>query len=172
MTYHFFYGGFLSQWYPCYFVHGNLSFNCAEQAMMASKAFMFDGGPGTKIFDDIMRSSDPHEQKTLGRCVPNFNSAMWNEKAREIVYWINYSKFQQNPLLREELYNTRPALLVEASPTDRLWGIGLGENDPKRFDPKQWRGVNWLGEVLTAVRDGKPEKWSDTNFHYDTPPPV
>ena len=169
MTYHFFYGGVLSQWYPCAFEFGDAHYNCAEQAMMAAKAKMF--GDGETLLA-IMNSSDPHEQKTLGRCVRGFDAGQWNTHAREIVYWRNYAKFQQNPDLREELYATRPATIVEASPTDRLWGIGLSEADPKRFDPKNWRGANWLGEVLTAVRDGHPSHWAKTGFSYDQPPPI
>lgn len=169
MKYHFFYGGFLSQWYPATFTVAYRKYNCAEQYMMAAKAIRYGD---LDAYHAIMASSDPHEQKTLGRCVRGFDAADWNSVARDLVYTGNLRKFEQNKELLKLLQDTAPALLVEASPADRLWGIGLSEDDPKRLDPKNWRGANWLGEVLTAVRDGKPPKWSDTGHVYSEPPPI
>jgi predicted NAD-dependent protein-ADP-ribosyltransferase YbiA (DUF1768 family) len=42
---------------------------------------------------------------------------------------------------------------IEAADNDTVWGIGLGMNDPRKEDPRNWRGTNWLGEVLTKLRE-------------------
>jgi ribA/ribD-fused uncharacterized protein len=118
--------------------------------MMAQKAVLFQD---REALAQIMASDSPRIQKGLGRKVRGFNQSKWDAQAREIVYRGNWAKFTQNPDLQELLLATRGTTLVEASPSDRIWGIGLGEDDPQAGDRKTWRGRNWLGEVLTRVRD-------------------
>ena len=117
---------------------------------MAQKALLFGE---QENFENIMNSSDPRVQKEFGRAVKGFNSKIWEDNAKRIVYEGCKLKFEQNPKLLNELLNTNGKKLVEASPTDRVWGIGLAEDDPRIHDPKNWRGTNWLGEVLTKLRD-------------------
>lgn len=140
-----------SNWHPCLFEdeQGN-KYNCSEQYMMAQKALLFGD---QENFENIMDSSDPRDQKDFGRAVKGFNSKIWEDNAKRIVYEGCKLKFEQNPKLLNELLNTNGKKLVEASPTDRVWGIGLAEDDPRIHDPKNWRGTNWLGEVLTKLRD-------------------
>ena len=64
----------------------------------------------------------------------------------------NYAKFTQNPDLLKTLIDTIGTTLVEASPYDKVWGIGLAEDDPKALNRETWEGTNWLGEVLTDLR--------------------
>jgi ribA/ribD-fused uncharacterized protein len=70
-----------------------------------------------------------------------------------IVFAGNYARFSQNPEQRELLFSTRGTTLVEASPHDRIWGIGLTADDPRVQDRSQWLGLNLLGEALTRVRE-------------------
>lgn len=51
------------------------------------------------------------------------------------------------------MLDTAGTTLVEASPYDRIWGIGLAASNPKALDRKMWRGTNWLGQALTEVRE-------------------
>ncbi len=145
----FFYGGPFSQWYMTDFVVGALTYNCAEQYMMAEKARLF--GDGVTLLK-IMTSKSPKEQKALGRRVENFDADVWNEVAKDIVYKGNYSKFQ-DPGLKEILLWTRGTTLVEASPYDTIWGIGLDAMDQRAQNRDTWKGTNWLGEVLTKLRE-------------------
>ena len=101
----------------------------------------------------IMSAVDPSDQKRYGREVQNFNKEKWEETARERVYRGCYAKFTQNEGLKQLLLSTIGSTLVEASPTDCIWGIGLRSHDPRAQDRSQWRGTNWLGEVLNRVRD-------------------
>jgi hypothetical protein len=139
-----------SQWYPCSFTVAGIEFNCAEQYMMYAKAVLFgDENAARKILD----AGEPRDQKALGRQVRNFNAAVWDREARTLVYRANHAKFTQNPRLLDALLATEGTTLVEASPTDRIWGIGMSEDDPGCRDRRKWRGTNWLGEVLTKVRE-------------------
>jgi ribA/ribD-fused uncharacterized protein len=140
-----------SNWHPCTFTddEGN-EYNCSEQWMMAEKARLF-GDEETR--EDILFEKDPGKQKQLGRKVKNFDSNLWNEHAKLIVYEGCRLKFTQNHKLLQALLDTEGTLLVEASPYDRIWGIGLAEDDPAIHDPLNWNGLNWLGEVLTQLRD-------------------
>lgn len=140
-----------SNWHPCSFIdtEGN-EYNCSEQYMMAEKAKLFGD---EEIREEILFAKHPRDQKELGRKVKNFNSDVWTKHCKEIVYRGCYLKFSQNPKLLEVLNSTKGTLLVEASPYDKIWGIGLGEDDPRIHDPKNWQGTNWLGEVLTQLRD-------------------
>jgi ribA/ribD-fused uncharacterized protein len=139
-----------SQWYPCHFVGDGLAFNCAEQYMMHGKARLFDDA---KAADQILAAAHPREHKALGRTVKRFDAKVWERERERIVKDGNRAKFTQNPQLLELLLATRGTTLVEASPYDRIWGIGLAETDPRAHDPAQWRGKNLLGKLLTELRD-------------------
>lgn len=138
-----------SQWYKCSFIHNGQEYNCAEQAMMAEKAKLFNDHSS---FLKIINSSNPKEQKELGRQIKSFNQNVWDQKKEKIIYEINYSKFNQNEKLKQELLDTNILILVEASPTDKIWGIGLDENDPRAEDIDKWQGLNLLGEAIMTVR--------------------
>ncbi|KAH9523394.1 hypothetical protein Btru_039916 [Bulinus truncatus] len=146
-----------SQHHASDFVVDGVQFNCAEQYMMYSKAALFhDEGMKEKILSSL----DPKEQKRLGRKVQNFDQAIWNANCEDIVRRASLAKFQQNEELRKELIKTFPKTLVEASPTDTIWGIGLSASNPKAQDKKTWRGQNKLGYILTEVRDRLMEEKS------------
>lgn len=147
--YFFFYGGELSQWFPCEFSVGEVEYNCAEQYMMAEKARLFGD---ENSLEEIMESSNPREQKSLGRLVSGFDPDTWNLKAKRIVYAGNLAKFSQNNDLKDCLLSTYPRKIVEASRHDSIWGIGLSIKDDRRFDESKWNGTNLLGKILTAVR--------------------
>jgi ribA/ribD-fused uncharacterized protein len=144
-----FYGGPFSQWYPHRMVVEGTSYSCAEQYMMAMKAFFFGD---SETYDKIMATSKPWEQKALGRLVKGFDVAKWSSVSREYVYRANKAKFS-DPRLKHILLETGDREIVEASPTDKIWGIGLDENDPAALDKKQWQGLNWLGECIMRVRE-------------------
>jgi ribA/ribD-fused uncharacterized protein len=146
----FFWGGWPSQWHPSRFSVDGQEYNCCEQFMMAEKARFFGD---RVILEQILRSRHPREQKALGRKVSNFDEAAWNRVCRGIVYRANLAKFQQNEDLRELPLATGRRQIVEASPTDKIWGIGLRATDVRAGDPAQWRGTNWLGLALMQVRD-------------------
>jgi ribA/ribD-fused uncharacterized protein len=139
-----------SQWYACTFEIDGHRFNCAEQYMMYGKAMLFGDD---EIAHKITQTADPREQKALGRQVRNFDPEVWGHEAKNVVYKANYAKFTQNDNLKKFLLKTEGTTLVEASPTDIIWGIGLPEDHPDRFNRTKWRGTNWLGEVLTQLRE-------------------
>lgn len=146
----FFWNGPFSQWHLSDFTVNDITFNCAEQYMMYEKAMLFeDYDTAVKILE----TDAPRKQKALGRTVSNFDPDQWNKVARDIVFAGNVAKFTQNDQLKEVLLETKGTILVEASPYDKVWGIGLKQNDPRSLNRKTWRGTNWLGEVLTNVRD-------------------
>lgn len=147
-----FYGGCFSQWYMCNFVDikDDIKFNCAEQAMMYRKAELFND---TDIMKKILNSNHPKEQKALGRNVRNFDADVWNNAAKNIAYNNNILKFSQNSEILNMLLSTQNLIIVEASPIDTIWGIGRALDFPDIANKDSWRGTNWLGEVLTKVRD-------------------
>jgi ribA/ribD-fused uncharacterized protein len=146
----FFWGGTFSQWCPSTFEIGGFQYNCCEQYMMAQKALFFDD---FEIYNKIMETSHPAQQKALGRKVKGFDKEKWESVCREIVYDANFAKFTQNPKMMAELIETGDREIVEASPEDKIWGIGLHENDARVHDKSQWQGTNWLGEAIMQVRE-------------------
>lgn len=140
----------LSQWYMCSFVVDNVSYNCAEQFMMAEKARIF-GDDDT--WQQIMASYDPMTIKKLGRKVRNFNAYVWKKNCQQIVKRGNLAKFSQNQKLLEYLLGTGDKILVEASPKDTIWGIGLAEDASEASNPRLWQGENLLGFTLMEARD-------------------
>lgn len=142
-----------SQWYPADFVEKKgakqLNFKYTEQYMMAHKALLFDD---TVIFKKIMSSSDPGEIKQLGRQVKNFNPTKWGEHKFEIVTEGNRLKFGQNLDMLDRLLKTEEKIIVEASPYDKIWGIGLSIQDAIKIPEDKWPGQNLLGQALMRVR--------------------
>lgn len=138
-----------SQWHRSYFAVRNITYNCAEQYMMAEKARLFGDDDALQ---KIMHAEEPRDQKALGKTVRNFDIRVWTAAAQNIVILGNIHKFSQNPEMLKELLDTGNKMLVEASPYDCIWGIGVGISDPNRFDNSKWRGKNLLGEALMYVR--------------------
>lgn len=150
-----FYGGPFSQWASAPFKVGQMQFNCAEQYMMYHKAMLFGD---TETAKAIVLNPTPSAQKALGRQVKGFLIPVWAQVARGVVFMASYYKFTQNPEFKAVLLESGNLTLVEASPTDQIWGIGLSENHPDADDPAKWQGKNWLGEVLMQVRSQLQEK--------------
>ena len=139
-----------SQWHRCTFVVDGNTFNCAEQYMMYEKAKLFgDAYTAAKI----LAADHPKEHKALGRKVKNFDDDVWKRERERIVKEGNHAKFTQNEALLKELVKTRGTTLVEASPHDKIWGIGLAASDSRAQDPAKWLGRNLLGKILTELRD-------------------
>jgi ribA/ribD-fused uncharacterized protein len=144
-----FWGGPFSQWYPHEMEIDGVKYNCCEQYMMAEKARMF---VDVDALEAIMKTKDPKKQKAYGRGVKNFVPQMWDLVSKDVVFRANLAKFQ-DPELQKFLFSFGNEEIVEASPYDKIWGIGLGEDDPRALDKAQWLGMNWLGEVLMKVRE-------------------
>ena len=147
----FFYSGIFSQWqdgtFHCTYL--NVDVNCAEQAMMLSKAKIFND---MDAYERILLAKHPRDQKFIGRGVQNYNEQIWADVRYSLVKKINYDKFIQAKAWKELLLLTHPYLLVEASPSDKIWGIGLGEDNENVLKKEIW-GLNLLGKAITEVRD-------------------
>ncbi len=139
-----------SQWWSSAFTVDTILYKTAEHWMMAEKARLFDD---SIILEEIINSSNPMEAKQLGRKVKNFDPVVWNKHKYEIVKNGNLHKFSQHKDQLEFLLNTKKRVLVEASPRDRIWGIGMGQSNEKAQNPNLWRGQNLLGFALMEVRD-------------------
>jgi ribA/ribD-fused uncharacterized protein len=139
-----------SQWYRSTFTVEGQAFSCAEQYMMFGKAQLFGDAA---IAAEILAADHPRQHKALGRKVKPFDDATWRRGREAIVMTGNRAKFTQSPALLAQLLATRGTTLVEASPYDKIWGIGLAASDPRAADPAQWKGQNLLGKILTALRD-------------------
>ena len=150
--YVFFWSGIYSQWYLIDMVdpESGITFNCSEQYMMWKKAMLFgDKAQAVKV----LAEPDPRKQKELGRGVKGFIGEIWDKKKYEIVCNATMLKFTQNPKLLAELLLTGDRTLVEASPKDTIWGIGMGENDRGVEDESNWKGENLLGYACGSTRD-------------------
>ncbi len=139
-----------SQWHRCVFTAGELTFICAEQYMMHGKAILFGD---REIAAEIVAADHPKQHKALGRKVANFDDKVWKQNREAIVLAGNRLKFTQNAELKAALLATRGTTLVEASPYDRIWGIGLGAKDPRAQNEATWKGQNLLGKILTKLRE-------------------
>lgn len=140
----------LSQWFTCSFIVDGQVYNCAEQYMMAEKARIFGD---EEVRQQILLESDQMTIKKLGRKVANYDDAIWADMRCAVVVNGNLAKFAQNQELLDFLLKTGDKILVEASPIDRIWGIGLDESSPDACNPRVWRGNNLLGFALMTVRE-------------------
>lgn len=142
--------GYLSNWYISPFIMDGIDFSSLEKYMMYMKAIVFRD---TTTAQKILNSDNPYEIKALGRLVCGYDEHYWNGVRQIIVYEGLRAKFEQNPDLSNRLKATGNALLAECALKDRIWGIGLTMNDPKRFDPTKWNGTNLLGYALMMARE-------------------
>ncbi len=138
-----------SQWYNSPFTIDNIYYPTAEHYMMASKARLFNDN---QTLSRILKATHPGEAKSFGREVKNFIPDLWSENCFEIVVKGNLAKFSQNTDLGNFLLNTGNRVLVEASPRDTIWGIGLSEKDDGANQPIRWKGQNLLGFALMETR--------------------
>ena len=141
--------GCFSNWYRRKFVVDGREYLHVEQYMMAQKAMLFND---TKRYEAILQTEDPARCKKLGRQVSSFDPAAWNAVKYDIVKTANRAKYEQNPELKEALLNTGNAVLVEASPYDSIWGIGITAKEAAGMDPSEWPGQNLLGKILAELR--------------------
>lgn len=139
-----------SQWYKIDFIVNEITFCCAEQYMMYHKSLLFND---QETAARIIKTKNQRLHKELGKQVNNFDDTIWKHNSIDIVYEGNKNKFLQNALILQGLLDTKGKIIVEASPYDKIWGIGLSEDDPNRFDSSKWLGENKLGYILSKLRD-------------------
>nr|WP_030233595.1 NADAR family protein [Streptomyces sp. NRRL S-350] len=139
----------LSQWWPGEFTVDGVTYASAEHWMMAGKARMFGD---EAIEQRVLAARTPAEAKKLGRLVEGFDDEVWVAGRFELVVTGNVAKFGQDEALRTFLLGTGSRVLVEASPVDRIWGIGLAADDIRAQRPTEWRGLNLLGFALMEAR--------------------
>ncbi|MEG0928239.1 NADAR family protein [Chryseobacterium sp.] len=139
-----------SQWFPGRFEENGIIYKTAEHYMMAGKARLFND---TENLEEILQAATPNQVKSLGRKVKNFDPKIWDEQKYEIVKNGNLLKFSQNRKFKDFLLSTNDKILVEASPYDKIWGIGMLETDSRAENPLLWNGENLLGFALMEVRD-------------------
>lgn len=139
-----------SQWWMSSFKVDGIEYKSAEHFMMAKKAELFED---FDIMNQIIKVNSPVDVKKLGREVKNYNDAIWLKNRYEIVKTGNFYKFSQDQDLNKFLLNTNEKVLVEASPVDAIWGIGLASDHKNANNPKEWEGLNLLGFALMEVRD-------------------
>lgn len=141
----------LSQWFCAPFVIDGVSYLTAEHWMMAEKARLFGDGA---TLARILACHHPYAAKRLGRAVAGFDEQRWDQVRYQVVVRGNLAKFGQHPPLQDYLLGTGDQVLVEASPEDRIWGIGLAQAAAETLTPSHWQGLNLLGFALMAVRAG------------------
>jgi ribA/ribD-fused uncharacterized protein len=142
--------GCLSQWWEAAFTVDGVTYPTAEHWMMAGKARLFDDADSLAA---VMAATNPGAAKAAGRRVRGFDEHLWEKARYQLVVAGNLAKFGQHPELAQFLRRTGPKVLVEASPYDRIWGVGMAESDPNVAHPLRWKGLNLLGFALMDVRD-------------------
>ncbi len=146
----YFVSGYLSQWHVAPMVIDDITYNCCEKRMMYMKAIKFNDEIRANL---ILASEDPKEIKKLGREVINFDDAVWDIIADDVVFDANIAKFSQNEDLRKLLLDTGDRMIVECAPYDCRWGNGLNITDTLKTSPEEWKGTNRLGKILMRVRE-------------------
>ena len=140
----------LSQWWPSPFTVDGVRYATAEHWMMAAKARLFLDAEAERL---ALAAEHPAEAKKAGRLVRGFDDAVWARERFRIVVEGSVHKFAAHPELRGFLLGTGERVLVEASPLDRVWGIGLAATDQGAGDPERWKGPNLLGFALMEARE-------------------
>ncbi|MCX3058947.1 NADAR family protein [Streptomyces beihaiensis] len=141
--------GCLSQWWPSPFTVDGVRYATAEHWMMAAKARLFGDAEAERA---ALAADHPSQAKKAGRLVRGFDEEIWARDRFDVVVEGSVHKFASDPALRAFLLGTGERVLVEASPVDRVWGIGLAADSEAALDPRRWRGPNLLGFALMAAR--------------------
>lgn len=139
----------LSQWFEAPFTVDGVAYPTAEHFMMAEKARLFGD---LAACDRVLAAATAGEAKKIGREVTPWDQDTWAAHRFDIVVRASVGKFASNAPLRAFLLGTKDRVLVEASPRDRIWGIGMGKNNPSAENPLEWRGLNLLGFALMEAR--------------------
>ena len=121
-----------SQWYPAAFEVGEHRYATAEHYMMAQKAMLFGD---EAVFERVLQAAHPKEVKALGRQVHHYQQDAWEAQRFAIVKAANLAKFSQHADLQAFLLATGKQVLVEASPADTIWGIGLAADHAHATQP-------------------------------------
>lgn len=138
------------QWYICEFKdYEGTRFSSAEQFMMYHKFKCLEPENAYKVLD----THNPRLVKLMGRQIKNYNEEKWSKCREQVVALGNYYKFSQNPELLDIMLEHKYKEIVEASPEDPIWGIGLFKEDPRCLDKTQWLGLNLLGNCIMLVRN-------------------
>jgi ribA/ribD-fused uncharacterized protein len=145
------YGSF-SNFYPSKFVEGNIEFNCSEQYFMYYKCLTFDT-ENKHLLEAILNEKSPSKIKNFGRQVKNYNDKIWSEKRYSIMINALGLKFTQNKEIKDLLISTKEKILFEASPFDKIWGIGFDGKTAANMIDKTKFGKNLLGQALMQIRD-------------------
>ncbi|MFJ4525211.1 NADAR family protein [Streptomyces sp. NPDC088810] len=140
----------LSQWWPAPFVVDGVEYATAEHWMMAGKARLFGDAEAER---KVLAAEHPAEAKKAGRLVRGFDEETWERERFRLVVEGSLHKFAAHDDLALFLLGTGDRVLVEASPVDRIWGIGLAADDEAAADPERWRGQNLLGFALMETRE-------------------
>lgn len=140
----------LSQWWISQFEKDGVLYHTAEHYMMAAKARIFQD---EEVLAEIIKSKNPREVKALGRRIKGFDDKIWNDAKYRAVVEGNYLKFSQDDALSKYLIDTSEQVIVEASPVDSIWGVGMAEDHPDISNVDLWRGENLLGFALMEARD-------------------
>ena len=138
-----------SQWWPHEFQADGVSYPTAEHFMMAEKARLFDDDDALA---EILAAVRPAEAKAGGRKVRGFDNSVWEQHRMDIVIRASVAKFDSDDSMRAYLLGTGSRVLVEASPVDSIWGIGMAQDNPSAEKPSEWKGLNLLGFALMAAR--------------------
>ncbi|AXN57782.1 hypothetical protein [Acinetobacter phage ABPH49] len=106
-----------------------VKFYTGEHFMMYEKAKLFGD---EEISKKILETFHPQEAKKLGRLVKGFNNDVWEYHREDIIFSIVYCRLVYDQHLRLSALNHRMdgRSFVEASPWDKIYGIGLKETDP------------------------------------------
>lgn len=147
-THVYFWGGPFSNFYKTEIKFKGMNFHSSEQLFMYLKAVKFGD---TKIAEEILKCKTPKSSKNLGRSVKNFNSEEWYKYKVEAMMIALKSKFYKNLDLMSLLMRNKHKIFVEASPYDRIWGVGLSEDDPEILNESNWMGENLLGKCLNRL---------------------
>jgi len=149
-THIFFWNGVFSNFTHAVIEYKDHIFQNTEQAFMWEKAMYFND---IEMADKILNTPIPGKAKALGRKVKNFNDEKWSAVSYLIMINVNLEKYKQHYTMREALLSTGSKIIVEASPYDKIWGIGLHWSDNNVCDESKWRGQNLLGKCLVEVRN-------------------
>ena len=155
-NYLFFYGhekqdGYLSNFYETHFIVDGLKYVNSEQFFMKKKQEYFDPTNVT-LGNKIMKETDPKKIKSFGRKVNNYDDIKWSQVRYDFMKTGLIHKFSQNNIIKQKLLNTGNKILVEASPYDNIWGIGLSKGKAMTTTPDNWQGTNLLGKALMEIR--------------------